>query len=142
MLKYSNKFKLGFSSIEALIATSILVVGLLAIISLFPYILRANKQAELASLASAIGRAKIEQLVITSYDQLTPGNIEPRGHITADTGSQLYTFERESTITLINGSLQASQTDIGLKEIKTTVFWPNRQGGDNSLIFTSIKARK
>lgn len=142
MSKLINRVTQGFSSIEALIATAILAVSLIAIIGLFPFILRLNKQAEYYSLASALARAKIEQLIVTPYDQLTVGNIEPRAHVVMDSNDPLYIFERQSSITLVNGNLQASQSDIGLKKIETTVYWPNKQGSSNSLIISSLIASK
>jgi len=142
MLKSTKKINLAFSSIEALIATSVLVVGLLAIISLFPFILRLNKQAEFYSMASALARAKIEQLAIVPYDQLTPGIIEPRARLDPNPGDPFYIFERQSTITLIDGNLANSQTDVGLKKMETIVFWPDRGGQEASLNITSIKAQK
>lgn len=141
MLKIFNKKYPAFGSLEALIATGVLAIGLLAIISLFPFILRLNKQAELSSMASALARAKIEELTILPYDQLTSGTIEPKAHVASDPSDPLYIFERQSTITLINSNLTSSQTDVGLKKIETTVYWP-QQGNQSSINLISIKANK
>lgn len=142
MSKLISKKTRGFSIIEALIATSILAIGLIAIISVFPFIIKLNKQAEHYALASALARAKIEQLTVVAYDQLTVGNIEPRAKVVTDVNDQLYIFERQSTITYVDSNLQISQTETGLKKIETIVYWPNTDGNDNSLVITSLKAIK
>ncbi len=143
MLKFFNNKSKGFSVIEALIATSILAVGLIAILSIFPFVLRINKQAEMTSLASALARAKMEQLIVLPYDQLTPGNFEIRAHVTTDPNNPLYIFERSSIITLVDNNLSTSQTDTGLKKIQVIVYWPRSGSNDDSYItLTSLKARK
>ena len=142
MSKLTKRVLPAFSSIEALIATSILVVGLLAIISLFPFILRINKQAEQTSTASALARAKMEQILVTSYDQLTIGTYEPLAPVTTDQASPLYIFERQTIISYVDANLTTSQSDLGLKKIITTVYWPGRQSEDNSLSIISLLARK
>ncbi len=139
----SNKLRnqTGFSLIEALVATAILALGLLAVLGAFPLAMRTNKEAERASLASVYARTKLEQLLTTSYDEVDTGTIETRARLSTDPANVAYTLERETTVTLVDANLNTSVSDVGLKKIATTVFWPNRQGGSKSLTLTSILAQ-
>ena len=132
----------GFSLIEALVATAILALGLLAVLGAFPLAMRVNKEAERASLASIYARSKLEQLLTTSYDDVATGTIEPRARLSADPASPAYTLERQTVVTLVDADLNTSVSDVGLKKFTVTVFWPGRQGGGSkSLTLTSILAQ-
>ncbi|MFH1866617.1 MAG: prepilin-type N-terminal cleavage/methylation domain-containing protein [Patescibacteria group bacterium] len=137
----SNNY-LGFSLVEVMVATAILAVGLLAVMSIFPFSLQANKGAEQTSLASSYAKAKLEQLLVTPYDELGVGNVEPRAKLSSDPDDLAYSLERQTEVTLLDGNLVSSGSDVGLKKIAVSVFWSNRQGGDKSLVLTSILSQK
>ena len=132
----------GFSLIEALVATALLGLGLMAVVSAFPFAMRANKGSEFSSLASAYARTKLEELLTTSYDELVAGTIEPRTRLAGSPSDPLYALERESAVTLVDSNLNNSAADVGLKKLTVTVYWPNRQGGSNSLTPTSLSSQK
>ncbi len=134
--------KNGFSLLEALVAIAILTVGLLATVSSFPFSLKVNKGAEQASLASVYGKTKLEQLLIQPYDALAVGTVEVKSRISSDPNNPAHALERETVITLVDGNLQPSVSDLGLKKITVRVFWQNRQGGESSLILSSLVSIK
>jgi prepilin-type N-terminal cleavage/methylation domain-containing protein len=132
----------GFSLIEALVATAILTIGLMAIVGTFPFSIKANKGSELSSLASSYARTQLEAMLTTPYDSLSVGTIEARHHLAADSSDPIYVLERESVISLVDANLTNSITDIGMKKIAVTVYWPNRQGVSSSLTLTSLLSSK
>lgn len=132
----------GFSLIEVMVATAILAVGLVAVISIFPLALRANKSAEQASLASAYARAKMEEVIIATYDEVLTGTIEPRAKVSTNPSDSAYILERSTVVKYIDADLNDSASDTGLKQITVTVYWTSRFGTEKSLILNSIISRK
>lgn len=132
----------GFTLIEVLVSIAIMTIGLITVVSIFPFSIRANKSAERQSLASSYARTKLEQLLTIAYDSVGTGTIEARARISNDPQNPAYTLERQTMVTLVDSNLNNSGTDVGLKKIQVTIFWSNRQGGDNSLVLTSILGQK
>jgi prepilin-type N-terminal cleavage/methylation domain-containing protein len=141
-MSVSTNSQRGFSLIEGLVAIAIAAVVLVAVISVFPLVIKSNKHSELESMASVYAKAKIETILTTPYDELTVGTIEPRTKISSDPLNPAYNFERQAIIQLVDGNLNQTITDIGLKKITVTVYWANRFGGDNSLILSSLASQK
>jgi type II secretory pathway pseudopilin PulG len=52
----------AFTLLEVLLGLSILTAGILAVLALFPWTLRANERAELRTLAAALGMMKVEEI--------------------------------------------------------------------------------
>lgn len=136
------RHKQGFSLIEVLVAIAVLAVGLVAIVSIFPFAIKMNKGAEQQSLASSYARTKLEQILSSSYDEVNTGTIEQRAKVTLNPSDSAYALERQTTVTLVDANLNTSVTDIGLKKVQVTVYWPNRQGGDNTFVISSLLSNK
>lgn len=109
--------------IEVMVSFSILVVAFMALISSFPTALSINKSAESATLASYLAQQKIEELSSLSYDDIATGTIESLHNLSASSSDYLYFFERETTVSSLDGNLAATSTDSGLKKISTTVYY-------------------
>lgn len=142
MCAQTKKRSHGFSLIEVLVAIGILAVGLVAIISIFPFSIKANKGAELASVASSYARSQLEQVLATNYDDVGSGTIEARARVSSNPSDVAYVLERQTVVSFVDSSLNASGSDLGLKKIVVTVFWPNRQGSYNSLVLTSLLSNR
>ena len=134
--------KSGFSLIEVMGATAVLAVGMVAVVSIFPLALRANKSAEQASLASAYARAKMEEILISPYDEIVTGTVEPRAKVSADPNDAAYILERETVAGYIDSDLNTTVSDTGLKKITVTVYWLSRFGSAKTLILNSIISQK
>lgn len=52
----------AFSLLEVLVGLSILSAGLLAILAIFPYTLRAQREAELLTIAASLAQMKAEEI--------------------------------------------------------------------------------
>jgi type II secretory pathway pseudopilin PulG len=52
----------GFTLLEVLLGMSILAAGVLAVLGLFPWTLRANERAELRTLGAALGMMKVDEI--------------------------------------------------------------------------------
>ncbi len=63
----------GFSLVELIIALSILGIGLIGAMRVFPVGLKASQRSELRSRAAFIAQRTLETLKVTSWDLLTDG---------------------------------------------------------------------
>lgn len=61
-LPTAGRDRQAFTLLEVLLGLSILSAGLLAVLALFPWTLRANERAELRTLAAALGMLKVEEI--------------------------------------------------------------------------------
>ena len=123
--KMRGKKKQGISLIEVIIATGILSVGILGLINAFPQGIETTREQELAIIAGQIAQTKLEEIASLSYAEVIPGTIENKARTVADLSSPLYKFLRSTTAELVDQNLNSSITDIGLKKITVTVYWPS-----------------
>ena len=65
----------GFSLVELIIALSILGIGLIGSMRVFPVGLRASQRAQLRTRAAFIAQQTLEPLKTTAWDQLKEGEV-------------------------------------------------------------------
>ena len=130
----------GFTLLEAVFAISILLIGLVAIVQFFPFAAKIIGDSQSLTTTSNLALAKIEELKSSSYDELTVGTIEAKHRLSSDPSSYLYQYQRQTVIETVNGNLDPSGSDIGLKKITVTVFWHSRIGSQekSNQIYTLI----
>lgn len=135
--KISSKItsnKQGFTLVEVVVAISILVVGILAIIQLFPIGMTANRISRQTTQANNLAQEKMEEIISFHYDDLTTGIIENRAKVDTDPQNQFYAYERQVEANLVDKNLAISQTDIGLKKITVTVWWKEKDEEKNIIL--------
>lgn len=118
-----RKFKSGFTLIEAIIALTILVIGILAVLTFLPGATKMAIVARHQTQAAFLAQGKMEEYLAKSYAELETGIVEPRAPMVSDTGSQLYYFETEVEIIHIDGDFQMVAEDEGMKKIEVTTYW-------------------
>lgn len=119
----SNKFQSGISEIEAILAIAILSIGILAAVTLFPLALKISKNAEQETVAANLAQAKIEEIFSLGYENIPAGSIEARHRLSSEQENPFYHYEREASVALVDGNLENSASDLGLKKITVTVYW-------------------
>lgn len=134
--------KQGLGLLEIIIATAILAVGILGIIRAFPQGLATSREQETLVIAGQLSQAKLEEMAGLSYAEITVGSVEDRVQVTADSGDPLYKFLRSAAVALVDQNLNESQTDIGLKKITVTVFWPSVFGTEKSQSVTTLVSER
>lgn len=115
----------GFTLIEASIAIAVLLIGLLAVIQLFPFAFKIIGDSQNTAIASNITLSKIEEMRSNSYDDISIGTVEVKQRISVDTASYLYKFQRETIVEYVDSDFNSSMSDLGLKKITVTTFWPS-----------------
>ncbi len=118
-----KKFQKGLSLIESMVAITILVVGILGIVQAFPYGLKIDKDASSLTIANNLAQEKIEEQISLGYDNISVGEIEAKHRLSDESDEPYYNFWRETNVQYVDGDLNPSSTDTGLKEITTTVYW-------------------
>ncbi|MFC1663782.1 prepilin-type N-terminal cleavage/methylation domain-containing protein [Patescibacteria group bacterium] len=118
----------GFTLIELLVAIFVLAVGIMGVFQAFPFGTRIWKSAEMSTVATQLGQAKIEEITSKPYDEISVGIIEPK-HVL---DSPFNAYLRETKVTCIdidsvNPLEVACDYDLTdpdpMKKIEVTVFW-------------------
>lgn len=122
------KFKPGITIVEVIMAIAILVIGIMAIVSIFPTGMKLTKEGENLTIATQQAQAKLEELDGLNYDALGIGTVEAKHRLSQSQADNLYNFQRQTTITYVDPNLNLNQslTDTNMKKIVVTVFWPGR----------------
>ncbi len=126
-----SKISSGFTVIEVVIAISILIIGILAVMQLFPQGLSISRLSKQMSVANNLAQAKIEEVIAKHYDDIGTGIIETRGKIDSDPQSQFYIYERQTEVDLIDADLNDSLEDIGFKKITVYIWWQEKDQEKN-----------
>ena len=113
----------GISEIEAVLAVAILSIGILSAVTLFPLALKISKNAEEETVAANLAQAKIEEIFSLGYENTPTGTIETRHRLATDPANPFYSYERQTVSQFVDGDLNNSATDLGLKKIVVTIFW-------------------
>jgi len=129
------KIKSGLTLIEVLLAMSILTIGILAVIQLFPLGLNMSRLNKNETIAINLAQAKMEEIRANSYDDIIN---EDKNRISTNPDNPYYNFKRQTEVTFVNENLETVESDSGLKKITVSIYWPE-QGEEKSISQTSLK---
>jgi Tfp pilus assembly protein PilV len=115
--------KNGFTIIEAVVAFVVLIIGIFAVMQIFPFSLKLVGDSQSTTNASIIGLEKIEELISLGYDDISTGTIEAKHRLSDDDTNYLYDFQRQTVVQTVDSNLNPSGSDIGFKKITVTVYW-------------------
>ncbi len=125
----------GFTLIESIVAIFILMLGILGVLSAFPFGVHLERSAILTTLAAQLVQVKIEEVISKSYSEvLCSGDLIPTCMDTEDYGEMpgFNNYKRVTKITCIDGSdfseVIDCSPDPGLKKIEITVSWKSLFG--------------
>lgn len=113
------------SLIEIMVALLILMVAFISLIQSFPFSQTIVKTAENSTKAAYLAQNQLEQLLALNYDNIPVGAIEAKQRLAADSANYLYYFQRQTTVSYLDGDWQVSASDTGLKKISITVYYTN-----------------
>ncbi|TPW07121.1 MAG: hypothetical protein FD129_2600 [bacterium] len=101
----------GFSLVEIIVAISILSIGLVGAIRVFPVGLRASHRAEMVSRSTLIAERTLESLKLSAWEDLVPG----------ETTDQDAPFDM--VVTIDQPELDGLTDATRLKRLSVTVNW-------------------
>lgn len=122
MCKWSDKNGLGL--VEVVISMAVITVGLLGLLMAFGRGAGFGKTVQDQSPAWEFAQAKIEELAGLTYENVPAGTIEDRVRMSASTADYFYNFTRSALVELVSQNLAPSGSDVGLKKITVSVYFP------------------
>lgn len=130
----------GFSLIELMVAVFILSAGIVVVLYMFPLGLQTARSSYMATQATHLGQAKMEDLLSKSYQDIDLGVFtEDYNDI-----SSFESFKRIAEITCFNPSLPDEECieDSGIKKIEINVSWRSIFGRIQSVTVKSLTTKK
>lgn len=124
MLK-NNLNNRGMSLIEIMVALLILTVAFIGLTQSFPFSQTIVKTAENSTKAAYLAQNQLEQLLALNYNNIPVGTVEAKQRLAADSANYLYYFQRQTTVSYLDGDWQSSVSDTGMKKISVTVYYTN-----------------
>ncbi|MFA5125137.1 MAG: hypothetical protein WC473_04960 [Patescibacteria group bacterium] len=115
--------KSGISILEAILAIAVLAMAILGIIQIFPLALKMSRIAEQTTVAANLAQAQAETIYSLDYNGINTGIIEARHRLASDPANPFYKYERQTTVNYVDGNLNNSAIDVGLKKISITIYW-------------------
>ena len=108
----------GFTFLEVIIAISVLIIGIIAVLQVFPLALNIEKFNQMETQAVFLAQEKIEEKISGTYQ-----NIQITTEIEDSLPSPFERFSRETKIVYVDSDLGDAILDLGLKKIEVTVRW-------------------
>ncbi len=131
------------SLIETMVALLILMVAFISLIQSFPFSQTMVKTAENSTKAAYLAQNELEQLLALGYDNIPVGTVEAKGRLSADPADYLYFFQRQTTVSYLDGDWQASVSDTGMKKISVTVYYTNSiSKTENSYSISALSSQR
>jgi len=106
------------------------MIGILALVNLFPLAFKVNTLAKQSTVATNLAQAKIEEMFYLDYDNISIGTIEAKQRMSTDSDNPFYYYQRETIVEYVDGNLNTSATETGIKKITVNCYW------DNALLLT------
>lgn len=133
----------GIGLIEIIISIAVIAIGVLGLLSAFPYGSNAAKTIKDEEAALELAQAKIEELSGLTYENAAVGAAENRVRLAASADDYFYNFTRTTLVSLLDQNLLATTTDIGFKKITATVYWPGGLNlGERSASLIYLKSKR
>ena len=114
-MKFSN---IGFTFLEVIIAISVLIIGILAVLQVFPLALNIEKLNQMETQAVFLAQEKIEEKISRAYQ-----DIEIITETEDSFSPPFEKFSRETKIIYVDSDLATTTLDSGLKKIEVVVQW-------------------
>lgn len=119
--------KRGFTLVETIIAVFVLVIGIVGVLQAYPLGIKTNRFGKMATMATQLAQAEIEQKFAKSYSELLIGTLtEDYGAIT-----DFENHKRATEISCVNSSdlaevacnYDAANDPFPMKKVEVTVSW-------------------
>ncbi len=116
--------------IEIIVALSILGVVFFALVQLFPFGADINESSRNKTIASFLAQEKVEELYSKGYGNIATGTIEAKQRLSDEPQDHFYNYKRETQVNYIDGEMNFSSEDEGMKRVSVFVYYPQSFGGE------------
>ena len=122
----------GITLIETIIAVSILTLGIIGVLQAFPLGVHLTKTAQMATIATQLSQAKIEEEISRHYNEISLATItENYGEIPNFTAYKRITRTscvRASDLMAADCDYDPTSDPYPMKKIEVTVYWRSSLG--------------
>lgn len=122
----------GITLIETVVAVSILALGIIGVLQAFPLGVHLAKTAQMSTIATELGQAKIEQELSRSYNDIpvadTTENYGTISDFTAYKRSTQINCVRASDLAVVSCDYDLVGDPLPMKKIAVTVYWRSTLG--------------
>lgn len=137
----------GITLIETIIAVSILAIGIIGVLQAFPLGAHLAKTAQMSTIATELGQAKIEQELSLPYNDIpiteTVENYNSIPDFVAYKRVTQINCVRASDLTEVDCSYDPVNDPSPMKKIEVTVFWHSTLGlGEKNISLMSLIVNK
>lgn len=137
----------GITLIETVIAVSILALGIIGVLQAFPLGAHLAKTAQMSTVATELGQAKIEQEISRSYNDIPVSDtVENYGSISDFTAYKRVTqinCVRASDLSAVSCNYDLANDPSPMKKIDVAVYWRSSLGlGEKNISLMSLIANK
>lgn len=132
-------------------AIFILVVGIVAVLNMFPLGIQIARSSQMASTAVQLAQARMEQEISKKYTEiLCEGSVLPpcqdgKTRISNDPDSPFYSYWEEIRLDYVDpeAGMEASNDDTGIKKIEIIISWRSSlQTIDQNITLINLIAKK
>jgi type II secretory pathway pseudopilin PulG len=126
-----------------MVSILIISIAFAGLMQAFPLGLSINRESENATLAAFLAQTKLEELFSADYDDIAAGTIEAKHSLSSDPNDYLSGYQRQTVVSLVDGDLNSSAADVGLKKAIVTVFYQDAIfKKEKSYFITSLISKK
>lgn len=126
-----NQVIKGFTLIEVIIAISVLAIGIVGVLYMFPMGIQIARSSWMSTIATELAQIKMEESLSKSYDDIlcdgirTPPCKESKARVSEDPQTPFYNYWREMELNYVDpvANLATTTSDLGIKKIIVTVSW-------------------
>ncbi len=127
----------GITIIEVLVAVFVLIIGIIAILGLFPVSLQLSNYSQQTSTALELGQEGIEEQNSKSYDEISIGTTTE-----SSLPAPFQNYSRQTEVYYVDGNLNSTTSDTGLKKIKVKVSFKNPLNLQRNVEVTTLIVEK
>lgn len=133
-----SKQESGFTLIETLIALAVFTIAVVYLVTVFPFGINSASSAQHKTVATNLAQAKIEEIISSAYAAASLGQVLESSLNSIDPDFSQYS--RLTSVSYVDGNLQATGQDLGLKKVQVTVSWKDHlaQASSSLSLFTLI----
>jgi len=106
----------SFTLIETMIAIFVLIIGILAVIHIFPLSLGITNFSKMKSVSLELCQEKIEEIISLSYQDVLTGTVNEE-----NLSPPFEKYSRITEIIYLDSNLEQTENDFGFKKITVTV---------------------
>lgn len=127
----------SFTLLEVLISVSVLVIGIAAILYMFPVSIQVEEYSQRVSTALQLAQEKMEEEISKIYESVLIGTVNE-----SQLPSPFENYSRQTIIDYVDSDLTSTTTDTGLKKISIKITFKSPLNLSKEIEIVSLIAKR